>query len=474
MKRFFTLSGGLGAVIAAVVAASAGAADAGRQDGPVAASSAPVADELIVGYERGASAEGRERAGRKVRARDRDALVRGAGRSAIDLVELPAGASESRAIATLEADPAVAYAEPNWRLTKLATSNDPYYTAGRLWGMYGDQSPLRTNQYGSQAAEAWNTENVGATGSPDVVVGVIDEGVMVNHPDLDANIWHNPGETSGDGVDNDGNGYVDDINGWDFVSNDSSVFDGNPPADFTTDEHGTHVAGTIGAEANNGEGVAGVNWNVSIVSGKFLGPNGGTTANAIKAVDYMTALKNRGVNVVATNNSWGGGGYSQGLHDAIIRAAKADILFIAAAGNEGRNNDRYGSYPANYNTTRGTTTQSAASYDAVISVAAISSSGSRPYWSNYGRTQVDLGAPGAKIESTVPHDSSGTAYWAFDGTSMATPHVSGAAALYESTHPGASAQQIRSAILGSVVRTSSLVDRTVTGGRLNVSAALAR
>jgi subtilisin family serine protease len=471
MKRFLTLSGGLGAVLAGVLAASAGAAGEGRQDGPVQAPSAPVADELIVGYEKGATASDRERAGRRVRALDRDGLVRGSGRSAIDLVELRRGASESRAIQALEADPAVAYAEPNWRLTKLAVSNDPYYTGGRLWGMYGDQSPLRTNQYGSQAAESWNA---GATGSREVVVGVIDEGVMVSHPDLDANIWRNPAEAAGTtGVDDDGNGYVDDVNGWDFANNDSSVFDGKPPTDYTTDEHGTHVAGTIGAEAN-GAGVAGVNWNVSVVSGKFLGPSGGTTAAAIKAVDYMTSLKNRGVNVVATNNSWGGGGYSQGLHDAIIRAAKADILFIAAAGNEGRNNDRYGSYPANYNTTKGTTTQSAASFDAVISVAAIASNGSRPYWSNYGRTQVDLGAPGAKIESTVPPDAGGTAYWAFDGTSMATPHVSGAAALYESTHPGASAQQARNAILGGVVRTSSLVDRTVTGGRLNVSAALAR
>jgi subtilisin family serine protease len=465
-----TLSGGLGAVIAGVLAASAGAAGEPREDGPVPAPSTPVADELIVGFERGASSADRERAERKVRAFDRDAVVRGAGRSAIDLIELRRGASESRAIAALEADPAVAYAEPNWRLTKLAVSSDPYYTGGRLWGMYGDQSPLRKNAYGSQAAEAWNA---GATGSSEVVVGVIDEGIMVGHPDLDANAWRNPAEPV-DGQDNDSNGYVDDVNGWDFANGDNTVFDGNPPTDYTTDEHGTHVAGTIGAEGNS-EGVAGVNWNVGLVSGKFLGPNGGTTAAAIKAVDYMTTLKTRsGVNVVATNNSWGGGGYSQGLHDAIIRAANADILFVAAAGNEGRNNDRWASYPANYNTTKGTSTQSAASYDAVISVAAIASNGSRPRWSNYGRTTVDLGAPGAAIQSTVPPDSSGTAYWGFDGTSMATPHVSGAAALYESTHPGATAQQIRAAILDSTIRTSSLVDRTVRGGRLNVSGALAR
>jgi subtilisin family serine protease len=474
MKRFLTLSGGLGAVIAGVVAASAGAAGGAREDEAVPTSPAPVADELIVGFERGVSAADRARAGRKVRAADRDAVVRGTGRSAVDLFQLRRGSSESRAITALEADPAVAYAEPNWRLSKLDVSADPYYVDGRLWGMYGDASPTKLNKYGSQAGEAWNSTLAGRTGSKDVAVGVIDEGIMIGHPDLDANIWQNPLETASDGVDNDGNGYVDDVNGWDFYSNDGTVFDGNPPEDYTTDEHGTHVAGTVGAEGNS-EGVAGVNWNVNLVSGKFLGPNGGTTADAIEAVEYMTKLKTRnGVNVVATNNSWGGGGYSQGLHDAILRAAKADILFVAAAGNDGRNNDKRASYPANYNTTKGTSTESAAAYDAVISVAAISSTGSKPRWSSYGKSTVDLGAPGAGINSTVPPDSSGTAYWAFDGTSMATPHVTGAAALYEATHTGASAAQVRNAILSSTIRTSSLVDKTVTNGRLDANAALAK
>ena len=468
---------GRGIVVAAaagaVLSGATAAADPGRDDRPGKAPRAAVADELIVGFERGATASDRERVARKVATVDRDKVIRGSGKAAVDVFELRRGTSDSGAAATLERDPAVAYAEPNWRLTKAETSSDPFYADGRLWGMYGDLSPLRRNVYGSQAAEVWNSTRAGRTGSSQVVVGVIDEGVMVGHPDLDANVWRNPGETPGNGVDDDGNGYADDVNGWDFASNDSSVFDGNPPSDYTTDEHGTHVSGTIGAESN-GAGVVGVNWNVGIVSGKFLGVSGGTTAAAIRAVDYMTALKNRGVNVVATNNSWGGGGYSQGLHDAIIRAAKADVLFVAAAGNEGRNNDNRPSYPANYDTRRGTTTQTAASWDAVVSVAAINSAGGRPHWSNYGRTQVDLGAPGAAIQSTVPPDSSGTAYWAFDGTSMAAPHVSGAAALYESTHPGATGPQIRAAILGSVIRTSSLVDRTVTGGRLDAAAAMAR
>jgi subtilisin family serine protease len=475
MKRFLTLSLGLGAVAAAVLAGSAGAAGEDRDDQPVPVAPSPVADELIVGFERGASAADRARTEGKVRAADRDAVVRGQGRAPVDLFELRSGASESRAIATLEADPAVAYAEPNWQLGKLEVSADPYYVNGQLWGMYGEASPLRTNPYGSQAGEAWNSTLAGRTGSKNVVVGVIDEGIMTTHPDLDANVWRNPAEANGvPGVDDDRNGYVDDVNGWDFFGNNASVFDGTPPRDYTTDEHGTHVAGTIGAEGNS-QGVAGVNWNVSMVSGKFLGPNGGTTADAIEAVEYMTNLKTRkAVNVVATNNSWGGGGYSQALHDAIIRAAKADILFVAAAGNSGRDNDLRASYPANYNTTRGTSTQSAASFDAVISVAAIASNGTRPYFSNYGRTTVDLGAPGAGITSTVPPDGNGTAYWPFSGTSMAAPHVTGAAALYEATHPGASAAQVRNALLSSTIRTSSLVDRTVTNGRLDANAALAR
>jgi subtilisin family serine protease len=336
--------------------------------------------------------------------------------------------------------------------------------------MYGDRSPLRTNPYGSQAGEAWNA---GFTGSSNVVVGVIDEGVMVNHADLSANVWRNPGEPV-DGVDNDGNGYVDDVNGWDFANNDGTVFDGNPPSDYTTDEHGTHVSGTIGADSN-GTGVAGVNWDVQIVSGKFLGANGGTTADAVEAVTYMTDLKTqRGVNLAATNNSWGGGGYSQALHDAIIRGAKADILFVAAAGNEHNNNDRYASYPANYSTATGTSTESGAGYDAVISVAAINSSGGKPGFSNYGYRTVDLGAPGVAVQSTVPFDSAGHQYWAFDGTSMAAPHVTGAAALYKSRYPGATARQIRAAILGSTIRTNSMANRTVTGGRLDVATALAR
>jgi hypothetical protein len=211
-----------------------------------------------------------------------------------------------------------------------ATSNDTYYTNGSLWGMYsGSSSPA--NQFGSQAAAAWAA---GHTSCGNVIVGVIDEGIMFTHDDLSSNIWVNPYDAA-DGSDNDGNGYVDDIRGWNFVDNNNQIYKAG------ADSHGTHVAGTIGGIGGNGKGVAGVCWSgIKMISGKFLGSNGGTTANAIKAIDYMTDLKTRhNLNLVATNNSWGGGGFSQALQDAITRAGNANILFIAAAGNSGADND---------------------------------------------------------------------------------------------------------------------------------------
>jgi subtilisin family serine protease len=317
--------------------------------------------------------------------------------------------------------------------------------------MYGDAT-TPANQFGSQAGEAWAA---GKTGSNTVWIGIIDEGYMYTHEDLSANAGTNPGEIAGNGKDDDGNGYVDDVYGWDFANNNNTVFDG------TADDHGTHVAGTIGAVGGNSKGVVGVVWQVKLINAKFLGNSGGTTANAIKAVDYFTDLKLRhGINLVATNNSWGGGGYSQGLYDAIERANQAGILFIAAAGNSTNDNDANPSYPASYNNTN------------IIAVASIDSNGALSSFSNWGATSVDLGAPGRGIVSTVPQSSRGrivSGYASYSGISMATPHVTGGAALYAASHPGASASQIKNAILNSVVPTASLSGKTLTGGRLNVS-----
>lgn len=342
-------------------------------------------------------------------------------------------------------------AEPNYIYSHDAASNDTYYANGSLWGMYGDASSP-ANQYGSQAAEAWARGN---TGSSSVYIGIIDEGYMYTHEDLAANAGVNPGEVANNGLDDDNNGYVDDVYGWDFDGNNNSVFDG------VDDDHGTHVAGTIGGVGGNALGVAGVVWNVKLLSGKFLGKRGGTTANAIKAVDYFTDLKTRhGLNIVATNNSWGGGGASNQLQAAIERANTAEILFIASAGNATNNNDASPSYPASYPNAN------------IIAVASITSTGGISSFSNYGATSVDLGAPGSGIYSTVPVRSGKntvSGYASYSGTSMASPHVTGAAALYAYSHPGANASSIKNAILSSVTGTASLSGKTATGGRLNVS-----
>ncbi|MNR96959.1 Thermophilic serine proteinase precursor [compost metagenome] len=377
-------------------------------------------------------------------------MDKGSSRGDLLLVSSKLGTME--AIARLENLPEIEYAEPNWVYQHYATSNDTYYSNGSLWGMYGDASSP-SNQYGSQAAEAWTSGN---TGSKAVWIGIIDEGYMFTHEDLAANAGTNPGEVSSNGIDDDGNGLVDDVYGWDFAGKNNTVFDG------VEDDHGTHVAGTIGAAGGNGKGVAGVTWNVKLLNAKFLGTNGGTTANAIKAVDYFTDLKQRhGINLVATNNSWGGGGYSKGLYDAIERANLAGILFIAAAGNATNNNDNTASYPASYTNSN------------IIAVASITNTGAISGFSNYGATTVDIGAPGSGINSCVPKRSQGkivSAYASYNGTSMATPHVTGAAALYAASHPGATGASIKNAILSSTIPTASLSNKCTSGGRLNVSA----
>ena len=420
--------------------------------------------EVLVGFKRESGQKDRDAAISKAKGRvlkhlatelDLDEGEPGVYRIATDL-------SVDAAIEALQKNPNVAFAEPNWLVAHSATANDTYYSNGSLWGMYGDDAPDAigpvgtTNAYGCAAEDAWAA---GTTGSSDVCVGIVDEGLQFAHPDIAANVWTNPYDWA-DGVDNDLNGYVDDIHGWDFYNNDNSVYDAGG------DAHGTHVAGTIGATGANGSGVAGVNWNVTMISAKFLGPNGGYLSDAIAALDYLRDLKTRhGLRIVATNNSWGGGGYSSGLHTAILKAAKEGILFVAAAGNSGSNNDSTASYPSNYSTLENSFTEPAASYEAVIAVAAIASDGTKASWSSYGASKVDLGAPGVSVLSTVPTNS----YAYYSGTSMATPHVTGAVALYASAFPSATASEIRSALLGNTLPTSSLAGITVTGGRLNLA-----
>jgi subtilisin family serine protease len=327
-------------------------------------------------------------------------------------------------------------------LHTLAFPNDPGYTGGGQWDMGGG--------YGDNAAAAWAAGYTGLDRTASAV-GVIDEGIQYTHPDLAGRVY-NPGEIAGNHIDDDHNGFVDDAYGWDFYFNNNTIYDGGKRGN--QDDHGTHVAGIIGAIGNNGKGIAGTDWNVDMISAKFLGPGGyGSDAGAIAAINYLVDLKvNHGVNIVVANASWGGGGYDGDLYNAISRANDANILFVAAAGNNGANNDTTPFYPADYNLPN------------VITVTAIDKNGNMPSWANYGANTVDIGAPGVNILSTVPYN--GYAY--YSGTSMATPHVTGAIALYAAYHPDATAADIKAALLSSAAPTPSLAGKTVTGGRLDV------
>ncbi len=355
-----------------------------------------------------------------------------------DEVSLPTGMSLKDAAEFYKNNSDVEMVEPNYILHADAIPNDPRY--GELWGME------RIN-----AAQAWDI----TTGSTNIVVAVIDTGINFQHEDLADNIWVNPGESGLDshgndkrtnGVDDDGNGYVDDWHGWDFFNNDNDPTDDNG--------HGTHVSGTIGGVGNNGLGVVGVNWHVKILPLKFLGGCGsGSTADAIKAVEYATALHQY---VKLTSNSWGGGGFSQALKDAIAASGAADQLFVAAAGNDGINCDHNPHYPSSY------------SLPNIISVASIASDGSLSEFSNYGNSSVDIAAPGSDILSCWIGSSN--AYNTISGTSMATPHVSGVAALIWAVNPGFTWQEVRDAILNNAVPNPALTGKVATGGELNAFA----
>ena len=431
-------------------------ADASLAAAPQAAAArAPefVAGEVIVRFRPSASSASRGEIMRSANAQAGEKIVTAAMRGRGDnegFTVLRTSMNVPDAIAALKARGEVEYAEPNWIYTVDATPTDLYYTNGSLWGMYGSVT-TPSNQYGIGGSSAWAA---GADCS-NVVIGIIDEGYMYTHPELEANAFKNPGEIVGNSIDDDRNGYVDDVYGWDFAGNNSSVFDG------AGDDHGTHVAGTIGA-AGNTAGVVGVCSSVKLMNAKFLGSQGGTTANAVKAVDYFTDLKTRqGLNIAATSNSWGGGGFSQALFDAISRADAVGILFVAAAGNSTYNCDVTACFPANYNLPN------------VISVASITSTGAISSFSNYGAATVDIGAPGSGIWSTVPVSSRGktvtAGYASYSGTSMATPHVTGAVALYAARNPLANAATIKEAILRAAIATPSLASKTVTNGRLNVA-----
>src|SRR5262249_47084254 len=351
-------------------------------------------------------------------------------------IDLKPGVTVARALRHFRAQRGVAFAEPDFVVHADVIPNDPSF--GSLYGLNNTGQGGGTPDADIDAPEAWDV----STGSGNMVVAIIDTGVDYNHPDLAANIWTNPGEIPGNGIDDEGDGFVDDVHGYDFVNNDGDPMDDNG--------HGTHVAGTIGAVGDNGIGVAGVNWHVQIMALKFLGANGsGPTSGAINALNFAVA---HGVKI--SNNSWGGGGFSSALNTAINNARAAGHLFIAAAGNNGSNNDSLSSYPSNY------------PQDNVLAVAATDRNDHLASFSNFGATTVDLAAPGVSILSTYP----GNRYATLSGTSMATPHVTGAAALVWDAHPDWTYLQVVQALKSTVDVKPNLVGKMVTGGRLNVNA----
>ncbi|HLL76768.1 MAG TPA: S8 family serine peptidase [Pyrinomonadaceae bacterium] len=369
------------------------------------------------------------------------------------------------AISALNSRPDVLYAEPNyiWR-AKATRPNDPLYSpnvpGGTSLGQYGME---RIN-----APAAWDITQ----GSQSVVVAVIDTGVNLQHPDLVDNRWINPVEVAGNNFDEDGNGFPDDVNGWDFTtctsnSPTSPAFCGNNTIfdNAADDDHGTHVAGIIGARGNNGVGVTGVNWRVSLMSVKVLGPDGGNTANIIRGYNYVLKMRQlwissngtKGANVRVTNNSYGGSGSSQAALDAINALNGAGILVVAAAGNASRDIFSIPEFPANYGAPN------------LIAVASTNTSDSLSGFSNFSSRLVSVGAPGSQILSTVPNGYAGDTW---SGTSMATPHVAGAAALLLSVAPDISVANLRGALAFTGDRISALQNNTTTGRRLNVRAAL--
>lgn len=359
-------------------------------------------------------------------------------------VKLPDGLAIDKAISRYQDLDGVEYAQPNFYYHTLNTPNDPQFTSSGMYGLQKISAPL-----------AWDL----TTGSSTVVVADIDTGMLYTHQDLAANAWVNPGEIPNNGVDDDNNGFVDDVYGWDFFYNDSNPID-------DAGGHGTHTAGTIGAVGNNGLNVVGVNWTVKIMPIKIYSPAGtdSTSAMLVNAYAYIRMMKLRGVNIRATNNSYSNCGeacgYDQATKDGIDAMGDAGIVSVFAAGNDNNNNDVNPgpSYPSVYTS------------PSIIAVAASTSTDSKASFSSYGLTTVDLAAPGSGVLST--YNSSTTATATLSGTSMATPHVTGAVALLSAYNPNLSVASLKATILNNVDVLANWNGLVKTGGRLNINQAL--
>jgi subtilisin family serine protease len=357
-------------------------------------------------------------------------------------VKIPFGMTVEKALEEYQKSGDVEAVQPNFYYRLAVTPNDPQFPNAGMYGLGKISAP-----------GAWDL----STGSSSVVVADIDTGMRYTHEDLAPNVWTNPGEINNNGIDDDGNGFVDDYYGYDFRFNDSDPLDEHG--------HGTHTAGTIGAAGNNGVGVTGVNWNVKIMAIKIYsaGATDSTSAMLVNAYNYVRLMKTRGVNIRATNNSYGdcpeACGYDQATKDALDALGEAGVLNVFAAGNNGRNVDTAApNYPSNY------------TIPSILAVASSTSTDTRSSFSNFGTTSIDLAAPGSSIFSTT--FSSNSSYGGMSGTSMATPHVTGAAALLAAYNPNLSAASLKATLMNTVDVLAAWNGVVKTGGRLNVQRAL--
>lgn len=399
-----------------------------------------VEGELLVKFRSGGNSFASKDANEKVGA----SLLETLGDSNWQRVRLPNGLAIDNAISRYKESDDVEFVQPNFYYHLLATPNDPQFTNTGMYGLTKISAP-----------SAWDL----STGSSSVVVADIDTGMLYTHQDLAPNAWVNTGEIAGNGVDDDGNGFADDVNGWDFFYNDSNPID-------DAGGHGTHTAGTIGAAGNNFLNVVGVNWNVKIMPIKIYSPNGtdSTSSMLVNAYAYVRMMKLRGVNIRATNNSYGNCGeacgYDQATKDGIDAMGSAGIVNVFAAGNDNNNND----------TNSGIAFPSVYTSPSIIAVASSTNTDAKSSFSSYGLVSVDLAAPGSGILST--YNTSNTATGTLSGTSMATPHTTGAVALLSAFNPNLSVASLKATLLNTVDPLAAWTSIVRTGGRLNIDRAL--
>lgn len=375
-------------------------------------------------------------------------VIRGLGEKGVFLVR---GFGNPNAVKNaIQRLPGVQSVTQNTMIQAKTLSADPRFQ--ELWGL-DNQGQVINGVAGVPDADIDFPEAVArATIQTQIVVGVVDTGIDYNHPDLKDSMWVNPGEIAGNNRDDDGNGFVDDVYGYDFINNDSDPMD-----DFGIEDtyHGTHVAGTIAATMNNTLGVAGIaSGAAKLMALKIFNKDGYTsTLSIVTAMNYSAMMRDRGTDIRVLNNSWGGGSYDPLEAGAIKNVSDAGIMFVAAAGNDFNDNDENPFYPANFG------------FSGIVSVAASDNRDQLADFSNYGATTVHLAAPGVGILST----QQGARYQYMSGTSMAAPHVSGALALAWAAHPEVSMTELRDKLFQSVDQVASLAGKVSTGGRLNVN-----